>query len=168
MPPPTGVVNGPLMPMRWSRKAVTVSSGNHSPVSSKAFWPASTSFQAMERPCLAAAASKTRRDAGQMSMPVPSPSMKGMIGSLGTMRTPSSSTVMRWAMGSSLRGTTTPDETGSVPGDGASGGGHHARKAEGAMDLTGRAGAVQGVEVEPRRPFGQDAGAQFGGQFDAG
>ena len=33
-PPPTGVVRGPLMPMRYSRKASTVASGNHSPVSS--------------------------------------------------------------------------------------------------------------------------------------
>ena len=33
-PSPTGVVSGPLMPMRWLRKASTVSSGSHSPVSS--------------------------------------------------------------------------------------------------------------------------------------
>ena len=82
-------IKGPLMPIRCSRKAVTVSSGSHSPVSSKAFCPASTSFQAIERPCLAAAASKTRRDAGQMSTPVPSPSMKGMMGWSGTVNCPS-------------------------------------------------------------------------------
>ncbi len=39
MPPPTGVVSGPLMPMRYSRKASTVSSGSQSPVASKAFSP---------------------------------------------------------------------------------------------------------------------------------
>ena len=35
------------MPIRWSRKASTVSSGSHFPVSLKAFSPASTSFQEM-------------------------------------------------------------------------------------------------------------------------
>ena len=76
------------MPMRWSRNASTVLSGSQSPVSLKAFSPARTSFQAMVRPCLAAAASKTRREAGQMSTPVPSPSMNGMMGSSGTCEGP--------------------------------------------------------------------------------
>ena len=31
MPPPTGVVSGPLMPTRYSRNAFTVSSGSQSP-----------------------------------------------------------------------------------------------------------------------------------------
>ena len=52
IPPPTGVVSGPLMPMRCSRKASTVSSGSQSPVSLKAFSPASTSFQAIVRAVL--------------------------------------------------------------------------------------------------------------------
>ena len=90
------------MPMRCSRKASTVSSGSQSPVSLKAFSPARTSFQAIFFPCLAAAASKTRREAGQMSTPVPSPSMKGMIGSSGTCRVPSGLMVMRCAMRASL------------------------------------------------------------------
>ena len=47
MPPPTGVVRGPLIPMRWSRNAWTVSSGSQLPVSSNAFCPARTSFQAI-------------------------------------------------------------------------------------------------------------------------
>ena len=39
MPPPTGVVSGPLMPMRYSRNVSTVSSGSQSPVASNAFSP---------------------------------------------------------------------------------------------------------------------------------
>ena len=31
MPPPTGVVSGPLMPTRYLRNASTVSSGSHDP-----------------------------------------------------------------------------------------------------------------------------------------
>src|ERR1700736_10964 len=81
MPPPTGVVSGPLMPIRYSRNAATVSSGNQLPVSSNAFCPASTSFHAIRLPCFVAAASMTSCAAGQMSTPVPSPSMNGMMGS---------------------------------------------------------------------------------------
>ena len=40
-------------------------------------------------PCFAAAASSTSCAAGQMSTPVPSPSMNGMIGSSGTLSEPS-------------------------------------------------------------------------------
>ena len=104
MPPPIGVVSGPLIPIRCERKVSTVSSGSQLPVSSKAFWPASTSFQAMECPCLAAAASRTSLAAGQMSTPVPSPSMKGMMGSSGTWSVPSSPMRMRSAMDGMLRG----------------------------------------------------------------
>src|SRR5882672_6994483 len=89
MPPPTGVVSGPLMPIRYSRNVSTVSSGSQEPVASNAFCPASTSFQAIDLPCLAAAASITSCAAGQMSTPVPSPSTNGMIGSSGTVSTPS-------------------------------------------------------------------------------
>ena len=32
MPPPTGVVSGPLIPIRYSRNVATVSSGSHEPV----------------------------------------------------------------------------------------------------------------------------------------
>ena len=49
MPPPTGVVSGPLIAQRYLRTASTVSSGSHSPVSLFAFSPASTSIQAIER-----------------------------------------------------------------------------------------------------------------------
>ena len=74
------------MPMRYSRNASSVSSGNQLPVSRNAFSPAKTSVQAMLRPWpwWATAASITRRAAGQMSTPVPSPSIKGIIGSAGT------------------------------------------------------------------------------------
>jgi hypothetical protein len=49
MPPPTGVVSGPLMPTRYWRKASTVSSGSQLPVWLKAFSPASTSNHAILR-----------------------------------------------------------------------------------------------------------------------
>ena len=39
MPPPIGVVSGPLMPTRNSRKASTVSSGSQVPTLSNDFWP---------------------------------------------------------------------------------------------------------------------------------
>src|SRR4051795_7919537 len=103
MPPPTGVVSGPLMPMRYSRNVSTVSCGSQSPVSSNAFWPASTSFQAIFLPCLAAAASMTNWAAGQMSTPVPSPSMKGMMGSSDTESVPSFAMVIFSAMGGAYR-----------------------------------------------------------------
>ena len=89
MPPPTGVVSGPLIPMRYSRKVSTVSCGSQSPVLLKAFSPARTSFHAIDLPCFLAAASITSCAAGQMSTPVPSPSMNGMIGSSDTSRVPS-------------------------------------------------------------------------------
>src|SRR6202046_418133 len=106
MPPPTGVVSGPLIPMSWERKVSTVSSGSQLPVSSNAFWPARTSFQATLCPCLAAAASRTSLAARQMSTPVPSPSMTGMMGSSGTWSVPSSPMRMRSAMDGMLRGET--------------------------------------------------------------
>ncbi len=80
MPPPTGVVSGPLIPTRYVRNASSVACGNHSPVWSNAFCPASTSCHAIwRRPpyALATAASNTRTLARQMSGPVPSPSMNG-------------------------------------------------------------------------------------------
>ena len=92
------------MPMRWSRKASTVASGSQSPVSLKAFSPARTSFQETLLPCLAAAASRTSLAAGQMSTPVPSPSMKGMIGSSETFRVPSAAAVIFSAMAGEATG----------------------------------------------------------------
>ena len=77
----------------------TVSSGNQSPVSLKAFSPARTSFQEIFLPCFSAAASMTFWAAGQMSTPVPSPSMNGMMGSSGTWRVPSGETVIFSAIG---------------------------------------------------------------------
>src|SRR5882724_5092699 len=47
IPPPTGVVSGPLIPTRYSRNASTVSSGNHESNLSLAAWPANTSNQAI-------------------------------------------------------------------------------------------------------------------------
>jgi hypothetical protein len=77
------------MPTRWDLKASMVASGSHSPVWSKAFCPARTSFHVIRR-CppyaFSTAESNTRTDAAQMSGPVPSPSMKGRIGWSGTWR----------------------------------------------------------------------------------
>jgi hypothetical protein len=94
MPPPTGVVSGPLIPIRCSRNDSTVSSGSQFPVASNAFCPASTSIHSMRLPRLATAASMTSWVAGQMSTPVPSPLMNGMMGSSGTFRLPSAAVVI--------------------------------------------------------------------------
>src|SRR5579863_3082153 len=91
MPPPTGVVSGPLIEIRKSRTASTVSSGSHCLNSLNAFSPANTSNQAIFRFTPYArltAASNTRWDAFQMSRPVPSPSMKGMMGLSGITNLP--------------------------------------------------------------------------------
>src|SRR6266849_1820928 len=87
IPPPTGVVSGPLMPTRYSRKASTVSSGSQLSKLSFATWPANTSNHAiffLPPKAFFTAASNTRTLAAQMSGPVPSPRMKGMIGLSGT------------------------------------------------------------------------------------
>src|SRR5580692_8588217 len=164
MPPPTGVVSGPLIPMRCSRKAATVSSGSQSPVSSKAFCPASTSFQATLWPCLAAAASRTSLAAGQMSTPVPSPSMKGMMGSSGTWSVPSSPMRMRSAMDGMLRGETgrsqfthwgsliAPFSESSVRGAGRTGG-----------QQLAQAGVLSGLRAEDvTNPSERRGGVDFG------
>ena len=96
------------MPMRCVRKVSTVSSGSQLPVSRKAFSPARTSFHSMVLPYFLAAASITNCAAGQMSTPVPSPSMKGMMGLSETCRTPWASEVMMSAMPSSYAGCPTP------------------------------------------------------------
>src|SRR5262249_39181509 len=104
MPPPMGVVSGPLMPTRYFLNASRVSSGSQLPVLLKAFSPARTSCQVIlrfiGRPeyALSTAASNTRTDARQMSGPVPSPSMNGMTGSLGTFK-PVGDMVMAEGMG---------------------------------------------------------------------
>ena len=91
MPPPTGVVRGPLIATLNSVSASRVSAGSHSPARSFAFSPANTSIQAISRRppyALATAESTTCRVAAQMSGPIPSPSMKGMIGWSGTTGRP--------------------------------------------------------------------------------
>src|SRR6266404_9970593 len=87
MPPPTGVVSGPLIPTRYSRNASTVSFGNHSSNLSFAVSPAKTSNHAIfffPPYAFSTAASNTRTLAAQISGPVPSPRMNGMIGRSGT------------------------------------------------------------------------------------
>src|SRR6516165_9282327 len=89
MPPPTGVVRGPLIEIRNSWIAASVSSGNQLPNFWKDFSPAKTSYQTTLREpfdTFSIAASKTSCEAFQISRPVPSPSMKGIIGLLGTTR----------------------------------------------------------------------------------
>ena len=78
MPPPTGVVRGPLIETKPVLIDSRVSSGNHSPVLSNAFWPARTSFQWIFRSseyAFSTAASTTLIITGVMSMPIPSPSI---------------------------------------------------------------------------------------------
>ena len=78
MPPPTGVVKGPLIETRPVRIASNVASGSHSPVALNAFSPARTSFQAMlfsPLYALSTAASTTAIMTGLISTPIPSPSM---------------------------------------------------------------------------------------------
>ena len=91
IPPPTGVVNGPLMPIRYSLKTSIVSSGNHEPVARKARSPASTSFHSIRRAPpydMSTAASTIACMAGVISAPTPSPVIKGIVGTSGTDNTP--------------------------------------------------------------------------------
>src|SRR6185503_8588636 len=91
MPPPIGVVNGPLIATTNSAMAFTDSSVSHSPNWLNAFSPANTSYQTTRRLppyAFSTAASNTRRDAFQISRPVPSPSMYGMMGFSGTWNRP--------------------------------------------------------------------------------
>ena len=76
--------------------------GSQSPVALNAFSPASTSFHSIVLPCLEAAASSTSCAAGQMSTPVPSPSMNGMIGLSETWSAPSAPIVILSAMSPKL------------------------------------------------------------------
>src|SRR6266850_1348407 len=76
--------------------ASSVSCGSHSPYLSRALPPAYTSNQWTRRlPPYAfpTAASITRLAAAQISGPIPSPSMNGMIGSGGTLICPPSTTI---------------------------------------------------------------------------
>src|ERR1017187_2609053 len=151
-----GVVRGPLMPMRWSRKSVTVCSGSQSPVSSKAFWPASTSFHSMVLPCFFAAASSTSLEAGQMSTPMPSPSMKGIIGLSGTLSTPSALVVILVAMTFILRPIAWCLFGPKVPRPAAK------RLAEqGVVYLSRRRRTVERVEVQTGGVGGQQSRAEF-------
>ena len=68
-----------------------VSLGSQFPVLLKAFSPAKTSFQIIflfPLNAFSTAASKTLTEAAQISAPIPSPSIKGIIGSVGTLSLP--------------------------------------------------------------------------------
>src|SRR4051812_36837532 len=85
MPPPTGVVMGPLIATEYSRTASSVSRGSHSsgPYTRVDFSPAYTSIQWIRREPsydFSTAASTTSFITGVMSTPMPSPSMNGTIG----------------------------------------------------------------------------------------
>src|SRR5688572_3253660 len=102
MPPPIGVVSGPLMPTRYFLKSTIVSSGSQLFVCLNAFSPASTSCHAiffLPPYAFSTAASKTRTLARQMSRPVPSPSMKGTIGLSGTWSLLPGPIVIGWPFG---------------------------------------------------------------------
>jgi len=91
IPPPTGVVSGPFILSMYSLKASIVASGIHAPVALNAFSPANTSshsifFSPLNAFCTAA--SNTLTLAFQISGPIPSPSINGMIGWLGTCNLP--------------------------------------------------------------------------------
>src|SRR6185437_7065149 len=91
MPPPTGVVSGPLIETRNSCIASTVSWGSQSWNRVNAFSPANTSIQATRRSppnAFSSAASNTRTEARHIAAPVPSPSTYGMIGLWGTFTAP--------------------------------------------------------------------------------
>src|SRR5712692_8049892 len=152
MPPPTGVVSGPLIPIRYSLKVATVSSGSQLPVSRYAFSPASTSLHAMVLPCFFAEASRTAFAAGQISTPVPSPSMKGMMGSSGTLSVPSPDMVIFSAIRPSLSAGLTMDLPGPT---------------EIGVDLPRRPGEVERVEVDARCSAIQQLLAQHRRHLDA-
>src|SRR3989304_3109460 len=83
IPPPTGVVSGPLIPTRYSRNIFTVSSGSQVLNRLNAFSPAYTSFHTIDLPspyALEIAASRTRLEARQRSGPAPSPPAHGITG----------------------------------------------------------------------------------------
>src|SRR5690606_6646404 len=91
IPPPTGVVSGPLIPTRYFLNASIVSSGIQLFTFLNDFSPARTSFHWIDRLPLYAfstAASNTSLEAGQISTPVPSPSIKGITGLSGTTSLP--------------------------------------------------------------------------------
>ena len=78
MPPPTGVVSGPLIETRPVRIESSVDSGNHSPVLLNAFSPARVSTHVISRfpeYALETAAFTTSIITGVISTPIPSPSM---------------------------------------------------------------------------------------------
>src|SRR5437899_5186184 len=85
------------MATRCSRMLSSVSSGSQLPLSLNAFSPARTSRQTMLRfapDILVTAASNTLEAARQMSGPVPSPSMNGMMGWSGTIQWPSRKSIL--------------------------------------------------------------------------
>src|SRR6266498_2971062 len=89
IPPPTGVVIGPLIATEYSRTASSVSCGSHSsdPYTRVDFSPAKISIQWISRApsyAFATAASTTSFITGVMSTPMPSPSMNGTMGLSGT------------------------------------------------------------------------------------
>ena len=97
IPPPTGVVRGPLIDTKPFLMASRVASGSHSPVLLNAFSPARTSLQwiCFSPPyAFETAASTTFIITGLMSTPIPSPSMKCIVGLFGTFSMPFSRVIL--------------------------------------------------------------------------
>ena len=71
------------MPTPCSSMVSNVCLGSHSETLSKAFWPAKTSIQfifLLPLYAFSTTASKTNCEAGHISIPIPSPSMNGIVG----------------------------------------------------------------------------------------
>src|SRR5271170_4176927 len=96
----------------------------------------------MVLPYFFAAASNTSLEAGQMSTPMPSPSIKGMIGLSGTWKTPSLFTVIFSAMNPSY-GDFRALFRGSIHWTEGLG-------KERVINLTGRRRTIKRVEMQPR------------------
>src|SRR2546426_1111179 len=104
-PPLTGVVSGPFRPTTYSLIAPRVASGSMSPYWNIARSPAGTAYQAIRRrppKALATAASIAVRAARTTSGPMPSPSIRGTIGSSGT-RSPLSAIRILWPVSGARR-----------------------------------------------------------------
>src|SRR6185312_5362043 len=168
MPPPTGVVSGPLIETRYSRQAATVSSGSQLLNWRFDFSPANTSIQwILRRPPYAfcTAASMTRTLARQMSGPVPSPSMKGMMGFSGTRSLPSCMPIFAPCGGGVIFELASVDIEGALlegnPGAGGAG------RANASTGHRGAAGPYRSAATYERLARGRHPGASMKRAVDA-
>ena len=102
MPPPTGVVSGPLMPTMCSREGGDGLVGQPGPGLVERLLPGQD-LDPLDAPAAPAWPRRRRARPGPRARcrrPMPSPRMNGMIGSSGTSRVPSAATVMCSGIGS--------------------------------------------------------------------